>query len=78
MVALVECVRRIAFFWGVKVTMSWPAGWAASNPMTRTIIAKKKKSCHNNLSPPWLDEAIAKALAARKATNLLKGEKDAK
>jgi len=45
--------------------------------MTRTIIAKKTKSCHNNLSPPWLDEAIAKALAAREATNLLKGEKDA-
>ncbi len=58
------------------VESTWPAGWAASNPMTRTIIAKNTKSCHNNLPPPWLDEAIAKALAARKATILLEGKKD--
>ncbi len=56
--------------------MSWPAGWAAaSNPITRTIIAKKTKPCHNNFPPPWLDEAIAKALAARKATILPEGKK---
>tara|TARA_B100001113_G_scaffold349600_1_gene345244 strand:+ start:1761 stop:1913 length:153 start_codon:yes stop_codon:yes gene_type:complete len=44
--------------------------------MTRTIIAKKTKSCHNNLPQPWLDEAIAKALAAQKATILLEGKND--